>query len=527
MANTAPGVSINVNASSATAQPLVSSTGSWFVIGNASGIANVPVPVSSIGDFTKYFGRSVNGSITGRYTFTSGSVTLDSTTIYDALDVFFREGGTNAYVVAMAPASGGTTATTTVGTNVYTANSIGTWANAASGSTNGLIITIANVTVNSYTTYNVTITYNGTTLATSPGLFTEIDIKNWVNSLPSLSSLCTVTTTTGSSALPSANTSVSVYLGSGTTSTAGSEGSTLPTFPTNGSTALATLSTLYGPGQVSAPGVTDNPSYALIANHAQAYNRVALLDGVSGATASTLVSAVQTLQGAATDASYASIFAPWVIAPGIINTNPSGSTATTFSRTVAPSAFAAAKMSMVDINNDCNVPAAGVINGDATYITGIQTVYSATDRATLNSNGVNVIRLIENTGQIALYGFRSCSFDPNWVFLNNVRFRMQVVRDFDNIAENFVFQEIDGRGQLFAKLASALSGQCQAYWVRNSIYGQSPASAFSVNTGTALNTPATIGAGQINAQVNLRMSPFGELVSVNVTKYAINANIPA
>jgi hypothetical protein len=104
---------------------------------------------------------------------------------------------------------------------------------------------------------------------------------------------------------------------------------------------------------------------------------------------------------------------------------------------------------------------------------------------------------------------------------------MQVVRDFDNIAENFIFAEIDGRGQIFAKLASALSGQCQSYWMSNSIYGQTPANSFNVNVGAALNTPATIAAGQINAQVNLRMSPFGELVTVNVTKYSITSNLPA
>jgi len=520
MANSAPGVSINVNAAPSTSTQSSGGTGTWFVIGNASGIANTPVPVASIGDFTKYFGRLVSGQYTGRYTFTSGSVTLDSTTLYDSLDVFFREGGSLAYVTLMAPASGGSAATATLGTNVYTANSIGTWANNASG-TQGLTVAITNSTVNSYTTYTAVISFNGTVLATSPGLFTELDIKNWINSLPVLSSLMTVATTTGSSALPSSGQTTTVSL------TGGAEASTLPTFATNGATALAAITTAYGPGQISAPGVTDGTSYALLANHAQANNRVALLDGASGATASTLVSAVSTLQSACTDPSYAALFAPWIVVPGVVNTNPSGSVATTFSRTVPPTSFAAAKMAANDVANDCNVPAAGVINGSASYVNGLANSYSATDRATLNSTGVDVIRIVENTGQIALYGYRSCAFDPNWVYLNNVRFRMQVVRDFDNIAEAFVFAEIDGRGQIFAKLNGALSGQCQGYWMRNSIYGASPSLAFSVNTGPVINTPTTIAQGQINAQVNLRMSPFGELVTVNVTKYSVSSNIPA
>jgi len=103
---------------------------------------------------------------------------------------------------------------------------------------------------------------------------------------------------------------------------------------------------------------------------------------------------------------------------------------------------------------------------------------------------------------------------------------MQVIKDFDNIAESFVFQEIDGKGHIFSALNGALSGQCQAYWTRKSIYGDSPANAFSVNVGPQVNTPATIAAGQINAAVNLRMSPFGELVTVNVTKYAVTSPLP-
>ena len=103
---------------------------------------------------------------------------------------------------------------------------------------------------------------------------------------------------------------------------------------------------------------------------------------------------------------------------------------------------------------------------------------------------------------------------------------MQIIRDFNTVAESFVFSEIDGRGHLFSQLNGALAGLCQAYWARKSIYGAIPAEAFSINTGPQINTPTTIAAGQINAAVNLRMSPFGEFVTVNVTKYLVSAPLP-
>ena len=53
MANQAPGVYINVAASSASTRGN-NPTGTWFVVGNAAGVSNIAVPINSIADFTKY-----------------------------------------------------------------------------------------------------------------------------------------------------------------------------------------------------------------------------------------------------------------------------------------------------------------------------------------------------------------------------------------------------------------------------------------------------------------------------------------
>ena len=127
---------------------------------------------------------------------------------------------------------------------------------------------------------------------------------------------------------------------------------------------------------------------------------------------------------------------------------------------------------------------------------------------------------------MTLYGYRSTSLDPNWTYLNNVRFRMQVENDFDKIGEQFMFNEIDGQGHLFSRFNAALSGRCQTYWTNGSLYGATPTQAFQVNTGPQVNTPNTIAAGQINAQVLLHMSQFGEFVTINVIKYLVNSPFP-
>ena len=511
MANLAPGVSINVSAATSN-NGVNAPTGTWFAVGMAAGPAGIAVPINSISDFNTYFGQIVNGQVTGRYTL---NATVDSTLLYDSIDVFFREGGVNAIVSRVQPTSSGVAATsgTTGGKFNLTAIGKGTWANSAGGSAAGVVLTITFVSANNFT---ASIAYNGIVTASVSGITSDTDVINWINGLPGYKAFVTASSAANPTILPSSG-SVSVYL-TGGTDVAVADGDT--------DAALAVFTDVYGPGQVSYPGNTSGSVYVKLANHAQVNNRVAGLDGSNTGTAATLVTAVSTLQAAAVDPSYASMFAPWVNVPGVVNSNPNTPAGVIFPRTVPPSAFAAANMAANDQIADCNVPAAGVKAGNLTYATNITQTYSSADRATLNAAGVNVIRNVANAGVIAIYGFRSCAVDQNWAFLNNVRFRMQVIHDFDFIAESFVFQEIDNHGHVFAKLNGSLAGQCQAYWTRQSIYGATAGESFSVNTGPQINTPTTIAAGQINAAVNLRMSPFGEFVTVNVTKYLSNAPLP-
>ena len=509
-----PGVNVTVNAPSSS--PLNNApTGTWFVTGlTAGGPSGIAVPVTSLQTFNQYFGTVVSGVVQNR---TGQSGSNSPAALYDALDVYFREGGIVAYVsnvvgATSVGASGVIRDASSGAVATLTAVGGGTWANSASGSIGGIIVTVATVGAG----FTVTVNYNGNLLATSPTLFNGNDIKNWVSSLPTPGVLLSVTvgaSTTGP-------TGATTYLAGGTDVAA---------VESDWTNALTAFTPILGVGQVSAPGHSGSSGagYTAVVNHALANNRVAVLDAPDTATAATAITNggyVQTGTNAATDPSYGSMFGPWLVAPGIGTSTPA-SVAPVFTRTVAPSALAAANMANSDTKNDCNVSAAGLQNGNANYVTDVTQTYSASDRTLLNNAGVNVIRNINGT--VAIYGYRSLALDSNWAGLNHVRFRMQILRDLDIIAEPFVFAEIDGKGQIFSRLGGAISGQCQLYWLRNSLYGNSVNDAFTVNVGPQINTPTTIAAGQINAQVNLRMSPQAELVSIVVTKYLASATLPS
>jgi hypothetical protein len=504
-----PGVNVTVNAPSASVQTN-STTGTWFVTGlTAGGPVGVAVPVNSIQDFNNYFGTISNGALTGR--------TATSATLYDSLDIYFRSGGIRAYVSRVGAAGGSPVAAScTIGTNFLklTAVGTGTWANSTSGGSIGLIVTL---TTGGTSGFALSVAYNGVTLATSPLLFSNTDAVAWVNSLAVPGIMATAATDgTGLGSIPSAG---AFYFTSGANGT---------TSETDWTAALTPFNVELGAGQVSAPGHTTAIGWQAQANHAYNFNRVAVLDATDTSVVGTLTAGAASIQyggaQASTDSSYAAMFAPWVKVPGIVSTQPN-TIAPTFTRTVPPSSFVAANISATDLTNDANVPAAGVQNGSCEYALDVTQSYVASDRVTLNNAGVNILRNIN--GVVSVYGFRSLALDANWVAFNNVRFRMQIVRDLDVIAEPFVFAEIDGKGQIFARLAGALSGQCQNYWLRNSIYGINPEDAFNVNVGPQINTPTTIAAGLINAQVNLRMAPQAEQVSVTVTKYLVSATLPS
>jgi len=516
MANVAPGSYVNVTAAGPNTT-LPASTGSWFVAGLAAGPANTAFPIRSMSDFNTYFGQIVNGQVTGRYVI---SAAMSSLTLYDALDEFFQDGGNTAYVSRIQPTASGVAATSSAVTNAWllTANGKGTWANSSSSGAAGVIVTITGYTVGAQTAYSAEIAYNGIVLATTNGLLTDTDFINWVQSLQvgQGGGFITAVAQVQASTLPTAGSSISVYLTGGTD---------VAIADTDLPIALTAFTSLLGPGQVSYPGGTSAAVWGSLNTHAVSFNRVAYLDAPNTASAATITSQVQTFQGTATDSSYSAVFAPWVVIPGVVNTNASTLTSPVFNRTVAPSAYAAAAAAANDANADANSPAAGLAFA-STYITGVTQSYVQSDLANLNSGGVCVIKQVP-TGQFVLWGFRSTAFNPAWAYLNNVRMRMQIVFQAGNLAETFVFQEIDPKGKLFARLNGALSGLLLGYYQNGSLYGATSNQAFSVNTGPSVNTLNTIAAGAINANISVKLSPFAETVNINITKYNLTTAIPA
>lgn len=276
-----------------------------------------------------------------------------------------------------------------------------------------------------------------------------------------------------------------------------------------------------GPGQVSWPGGTTDAIHEALAAHAATRNRHALLDAPDSATVATLTASAEAVRDTPY-ASFASMYAPWVVVPGVVpNTT----------RRVPPSAIVGGLMARGDANGGTNVPAAGD-NGLSLWVRSLgQVSWSDADRETLNDGGINVIRDVYDNGTFQLYGYRT-TVDPDgeeagWLAASNSRLRMEISNRADIVGDGFAFDQIDGAGLKIAEWGGALKGMLLEYWEKGSLYGVTPDEAFVVDVGPAINTEESLAALKLRAAIAVRMSPFAEMVEIDITKVAITDAVAA
>ena len=164
-------------------------------------------------------------------------------------------------------------------------------------------------------------------------------------------------------------------------------------------------------------------------------------------------------------------------------------------------------------------PAAGN-KGVARYVVDLtQPGFSDSDRSDLNEAGVDIIR-IHNT-QLKLYGYRTLGLrNGPWTGLGVQRTRMALVAEFQNVADRFVFEILDGKGHTISDFGSELIAVCEKFRSQNALYGATAAEAYFVDVSDAVNTPTTIAAGELHAVVSVRISGCAELVVIEIVKVA-------
>lgn len=508
--------------------------------------------------------RSIND-----YTFNFGARSTTSATAYDWLDEFFHDGGQLAYVSRNL----GTTATAAALT-LNDASAHPTVVVTASSGVNGnsLYVAVARGTSATFTG----VTANSSTAVTGVSSFANIGVGTpvtattgiaantyvaAVNAAAGTLTLSANANATGSQTITPATftltvqdsvgdilethgpyiTTAQLYADTSSTLTAftQSAGGSFTTYVpvassatalTGGAnatdlsaatavSALAVLTAALGPGSVALPGYATSTAWTGLLAHAASKNRFAILDTPDNATAAAVVSNFGTI---VTNAQWGMAIQGSLTIPGITP----GTT-----RTVAGSAAVAALRAQVGATTNQNQNPSGV-EWPLTYPIGFTTYYGsngtflASDVNSMSSAGINCFAVRQ--GVSCLYGFVTPVLYANDVIFWQATAtceRMSLISDGTAAIEPFLFATLDGSNKTLIAAQTALQAVIATHWSNGALFGATASQAGQVNMGAPINTPTTEAAGQLNANLQVRISPYVNTINETITTVPITVPV--
>jgi phage tail sheath protein FI len=450
-------------------------TTNWFVVGITEQGPVTPTLVGSLSDFQQMFGARVSYG-----------------TLSDAVEHYFRELGAVVLVSrVVGPAAKSSSLMLKDATAADTVNVVALGPGAtgdsiqvtvANGPTGGIIMTMT----------------DGVTLEVTPEFHQKFELYNWMI----FSKLVSFEDQAGSTELPAAVAA---------TPMTGGDDDRAHITTADWEAALAKFDSSYGPGQVSAPGMTADDIHLAVEDHCTTFERSGVLDAPDTADVAALMTMANAIRS---EGDHAAVFAPWIVLPG---TSQGGQ------RVVPPCALIAGLIARNDPIIGPNSPSAGG-NGISLYASGVTQQWSDADRQTLNDAGINVVRAMFGGRQVRVYGWRALvdAQHPNWLSFGNVRLRMALANEGNNVLEGYMFDQLDGGGALFNDLAGTLAGMLIPFWQSGQLFGRTAGEAFKINVGPQVNTPTTIANRELHAVISYRDSPFVEYAELVLVKNPIS-----
>jgi hypothetical protein len=476
-----PGVTVTTQTRTGPSAFPTAPSGQVFMAGLAErGSTTAPVLVRGLADFQARFGNRVAYSH-----------------LYDNVATFFEEGGAQAYVIrVVGPAA--TVGSVTADDRQYVPDETITWTARNAGAwSQGLTITVNDLT----STTEFIVALGGVTVER----FTASTVEEIIEAFAD--STYVVATSAGSlGTAPDNMPAEDTY-----TLTAGTDDRSAVT-TTHYTNALALFDYNLGDGAVAIPGIGSSVHAALVA-HAEANNRIAILTLGETASVASLKSTA-----AALNTEYAGLFAPWV--------QISTATGTRFT---SPEGYVAAVRNRAHVESGAWRAAAGQI-AVARSVVGLKTEYNRTTGDELDAAKVNAIRIINNT--VRLYGWRSLSDDTaNYALLTGRDLLNRLVVESERRLEQYVFETVDGRGQLLSTIGGTLVGVLEPIRAAGGVFerlddaGNVLDPGYLVETGSTVNTLDNLANNEVKARVSVRISPSAALISVTIVKVGLLSNL--
>ena len=492
--------------------------GQWFVVGEAErGDITKPTLCRSFSDYVNEYGDYQAGNL------------------YQYVKTYFEEGGTRAYVQRVLGASYATatktfqdTAGSPANTITITAKNPGKWGNTVSVE----ILTSADASVAISGYFRVKIYLNSVLIWTSRDLKDVPDAVNFINNSNTVNHLIVASNESASALNPKAYAATAL--------TGGANGTNAATAAEK-VTGLTLFTTDLKNGAVSMPGVYDNTSRDGLLAHAQAFNRIAMFALAAGTTVDTAITAAAS-EYTDTAASYTAYYWPHIKVPSPSATElasyvAAGATATTAEPevetktvTIDPTAYAAAaRARAIQASGGPWRAGAGAVSSSRSIVELNQAVApSEADR--LDEGRVNAIRKIGQNFRV--YGARSLSSDEtNWKYITLRDTVNHIVYGAESRMEEYVFNTIDGRGNLFGRIRASLVNFLDPMRTAGGLYeayndeGQMIDPGYTVTINKTNNPNNQLAQGIVKASIGVRVAGVVDLIEVEVTKSTLDSPV--
>lgn len=478
-----PGVTISTAIRTGAVNTGVAPAATFFYMGTAErGIGSRAVVVSSLEDFEAKFGEHISGSYSWYSTKT-----------------FFEEGGVEAYFVKVNAAAGVAGTKALIGVSsaagvTFTAVSKGLWANSLSF-----------VVTNNTTNFDVTVSYDGSTVFSGTG-FTGLNaLVSSVNADATAANYVTCALSSGA---------VDATLLVTAAASSPSNGADGTVAKSDFISALALFTEDLGAGAVAAPGVatgsSDGALYDALRTHAHDNNRVALAGFASTATLAQARSASTGYAGVEYH-EYMAFYHPFV-------TIPNGSV----SVDLPPEAYVAAVRARTQ-NSTGSWKAYAGLASEARFVTGIALPVSRTDADLMDESRVNPLRVIN--GRVRIYGARSHSTVlEQWRFITHREVINYIAVEVNARLEDLVFSTIDGRSTVFANVINAIQSIVEPIRIEGGFFegfaadGRRTDYGYTIRCDASLNPLTQLQEGTIKARLGVRVSSVGDKIEVDLIK---------
>jgi phage tail sheath protein FI len=196
------------------------------------------------------------------------------------------------------------------------------------------------------------------------------------------------------------------------------------------------------------------------------------------------------------DSKYAAFYYPWlrVVDPLRI---------TSITRDIPPSGHVAGQYAQTDFRFGVHKAPA---NGPLSWIQDVTIGVDDAVQGVLNPLAINAIRPLAGRG-IRIYGARTMSSDPDWIFVNVRRLMMMIEKAIDVATQWAIFEPNDVLTR--SKLSLVLTSFLLSLWERGALMGAVADEAFFVRCDEGNNPPDDRAQGRMLAEVGVApVRPF-------------------